>query len=162
MKMLISRPNDRSILFYAGLLCKRKIKRSKVASLLKIHGGKNLLVNDTKFFFQATVFCRARSRWQSTTVASPPDHSPARRPVPARHGARSQTTALSPVRSSPLWRRLSFIGLWLVGRRQHGAGGVSAASELRQRGTIGRRWRGVCRRHVSCDGFPLTSLLPAF
>lgn len=162
MKMLISRPNDRSILFHARLLCKRRIKRSKEASLLKIHGGKNLPVNDIGFFFQGTVFCRARSRWQSTAVAAHPDHSTARRPVPACRGARSQTTALPSVTSSPPWRRLSFIGLWRGGRRQHGAGGVSAASELRQRGTIGRRWRGVCRRHVSCDGFPLTSLLPAF
>ena len=160
--MLISRPNDRSILFHAGLLCKRKIKRSKEASLLKIHGERTYQFNDTGFVFQATVFCRARSRWQSTAVASPPDHSPACSPVPARRGARSQTTALQSVRSSPPWRRLSFIGLWRGGRRQHGAGGVSAASELRQRGTIGRRWRGVRRQHVSCDGFPLTSLLPAF
>ena len=152
--MLISRPNDRSILFHARLLCKRKIKRSKEASLLKIHGGKNLPVNDIGFFFQGTVFCRARSRWQSTAVAAHPDHSTARRPVPACRGARSQTTALPSVTSSPPWRRLSFIGLWPGDRRQHVAGGVSAASKLRQ--------RGVCRRHVSCDGFPLTSLLPAF
>ena len=60
MKMLISRPNDRSILFYAGLLCKRKIKRSKEASLLKIHGGKNLHVNDTDFFSSNRVLPREK------------------------------------------------------------------------------------------------------
>ena len=144
--MLISRPNDRSILFHARLLCKRRIKRSKEASLLKIHGGKNLPVNDTGFFSSNRVLPREKP------VAE----------YRGRRGARSQTTALPSVTSSPPWRRLSFIGLWRGGRRQHGAGGVSAASQLRQRGTIGRRWRGVCRRHVSCDGFPLTSLLPAF
>ena len=117
------------------------------------------------FFFQSTVFCRAKSRWQSTTVAAPPDHSPARRLVQARRGARSQTTALPTVRSSPPWRRLSFIGLWWGGRRQHGAGGVRIASARRgrrQHSRSGRRWRGVRRRPVSCNGFPLTSLLLAF
>lgn len=144
--------------FMPGCFVKEKLKE---ASLLKIHGGKNLHVNDTDFFFKQP--CSAVREAGGRVPWSPRHPIIARRAaVPARRGARSQTTALPSVTSSPPWRRLSFIGLWRGGRRQHGAGGVSAASELRQRGTVGRRWRGVRRQHVSCDGFPLTSLLPAF
>ena len=128
MEMLISRPNDRSILFHARLLCKRRIKRSKEASLLKIHGGKNLPVNDIGFFFQGTVFCRARSRWQSTAVAAHPDHSTARRPVPACRGAGPR-----PPRCHPLPQARHGAGWVLSGFG--GAAGVSmeqAASARRQ------------------------------
>ena len=135
MKMLISWPNDRSILFHARLLCKRRIKRSKEASLLKIHGGKNLPVNDIGFFFQGTVFCRARSRWQSTAVAAPPDHSTARRPVPDHRAAiRYLKPAMAPAefyralagRPASAWSR----------RRQRG---VRIASARHYRPSVARR-----------------------
>ena len=128
MKMLISRPNDRSILFYAGLLCKRKIKRSKEASLLKIHGGKNLHVNDTDFFFKQP--CSAAREAGGRVPRSP------RHPIIARRAARFQPAAAPgprPPRCRPFAQARHGAGWVLSGFG--GAAGVSmeqAASARRQ------------------------------
>ena len=118
MEMLISRPNDRSILFHARLLCKRRIKRSKEASLLKIHGGKNLPVNDIGFFFKEP--CSAAREAGGRVPRSP------RTPIIARRAARFQLAAAPgprPPRCHPLPQARHGAGWVLSGFG--GAAGVS-------------------------------------
>ena len=128
MKMLISRPNDRSILFHAGLLCKRKIKRSKEASLLKIHGERTYQLMTPDLFFKQP--CSAAREAGGRVPRSP------RHPTIARLAARFLPAAAPgprPPRCSPFAQARHGAGWVLSGFG--GAAGVSmeqAASARRQ------------------------------